>query len=308
VAVGQHATPDALLRDADLALYAAKAAGKDRYALFEASMYEGVEGRMELEGELGAAVRDKQFFLLYQPIFDLPSREVVGVEALIRWQHPRRGIVPPDSFIPLAEESGLIVPIGRWVLDEACRQASAWAAEGLGIGVSVNVSAHQLGRKEFAEDVHRALAESAIEPSSLTLEITETTLMGNIPAACEQLKEIRALGVRIAIDDFGTGYASLSNLQRMPVDILKIDKSFVAALNHGGQSRELLEAILGVGQALSLAVVAEGIEQQSQMATLEEMGCEMAQGFLIAKPSPAEIIEGFLGPGAARRAVGPPVS
>jgi len=212
--------------------------------------------------------------------------------------------VPPDSFIPLAEESGLIVPIGRWVLDEACRQAAAWAAEGLGISVSVNVSAYQLGRKELLEDVRRALGESGIEPSSLTLEITETTLMRNVPEACEQLKEIKALGVRVAIDDFGTGYASLSNLQRMPVDILKIDKSFVAALNDGGQSRELLEAILGVGEALSLAVVAEGIEQQSQMTMLEEMGCEMAQGFLIAKPSPAVMIEGLLGPRNGRSALG----
>ncbi len=237
VAVGKHATPDALLRDADLALYAAKAAGKDRYALFEASMDAGDGDRLELESELGMAVQDGQFFLLYQPIFDLPNREVVGVEALIRWQHPTRGILPPDSFIPRAEESGLIVPIGRWVLDEACRQASAWAGEGLSLGVSVNVSAHQLGRKGFTEDVLRALKQSRLEPSSLILEITETTLMGNVPAACEQLKEIRALGVRVAIDDFGTGYASLSNLQRMPVDILKIDKSFVAALNHGGQSR-----------------------------------------------------------------------
>jgi diguanylate cyclase (GGDEF)-like protein len=308
VAVGQHATPDALLRDADLALYAAKAAGKNRYALFEASMYEGVEGRLELENELGTAIDEGQFFLLYQPIFDLPSREVVGVEALIRWHHPARGIVPPDSFIPTAEESGLIVPIGRWVLDEACRQAAQWVAEGLGIGVSVNVSAHQLGRKEFTEDVREALLRSGIEPSLLTLEITETTLMRNVPAACEQLNEIKALGVRVAIDDFGTGYASLSNLQRMPVDILKIDKSFVAALNYGGQSRELLEAILGVGQALSLAVVAEGIEKQSQMTTLEEMGCEMAQGFLIAKPGRAETIEGLLGPRSGRRAVGTDVS
>ncbi len=304
VAVGEHATPDALLRDADLALYSAKAAGRDRYALFEASMHDGAEGRVELAGELGAAVRQGQLFLLYQPIFDLPRREVVGVEALIRWNHPERGIVPPDSFIPLAEESGLIVPIGRWVLDEACRQAAAWGAQGLGISVSVNVSAYQLGRKEFLDDVRRALGESGIEPSSLTLEITETTLMRNVPEACEQLKEIKALGVRVAIDDFGTGYASLSNLQRMPVDILKIDKSFVAALNDGGQSRELLEAILGVGEALSLTVVAEGIEQQSQMTMLEEMGCEMAQGFFIAKPSPAEMIEGLLGPRNGRGALG----
>jgi EAL domain-containing protein (putative c-di-GMP-specific phosphodiesterase class I) len=307
VAVRQNGAPDALLRDADLALYAAKAAGKDRYALFEADMTAGVEDRLELEADLSAALRDEQFFLLYQPIFDLSSRDVVGVEALIRWNHPARGILPPESFIPLAEESGLIVAIGRWVLDEACRQAAVWAAEGLGIGVSVNVSAYQLGLAGFVEDVRRALQESWIEPSSLTLEITETALMRNVPAACERLKEIKALGVRVAIDDFGTGYASLSNLQRMPVDILKIDMSFVAALNDGGESRELLGAVLGIGQALSLAVIAEGIEEQSQLSTLEEMGCKMAQGFLMGKPSPAEVIESLLGPRAARRAVGSPV-
>jgi EAL domain-containing protein (putative c-di-GMP-specific phosphodiesterase class I) len=200
----------------------------------------------------------------------------------------------------------LIIPIGQWVLDQACRQAAVWAEEGLGIGVSVNVSARQLGRKGFAGDVRRTLKEYRIEPSSLTLEITETTLMRNVPQACEHLEEIKALGVRLAIDDFGTGYASLSNLQRLPVDFLKIDMSFVAALNDGGQSRELLEAIVRVGQALSLAVIAEGIETQNQLATLEDMGCEMAQGFLMAKPSSAEVIESLLGPRAARRAVGSP--
>jgi diguanylate cyclase (GGDEF)-like protein len=310
VAVGQYATSDALLRDADLALYAAKTAGKDRHVLFEPSMNTAVAGRSELEADLSAALRDGQFFLLYQPIFDLPSREVVGVEALIRWRHPQRGVMPPDQFILLAEESGLIVPIGRWVLDEACRQAAAWAGEGLGIGVSVNVSAYQLGRRDLVDDVRRALQESAIEPSSLTLEITETTLIRNVPVACEHLEAIRALGVRVAIDDFGTGYASLSHLQRLPVDILKIDMSFVVALNkYGGWDRELLhasellQAILGVGQALSLSVIAEGIEEQSQMDALKAMGCEMGQGFLLGKPSPAEVIKSLLGPTAARRAV-----
>ncbi len=314
MAIGQYASPDALLRDADLALYAAKAAGKDRYALFEPSMNTGVAGRSELEADLSAALRDRQFFLLYQPIFDLPSREAVGVEALIRWRHPQRGVVPPGHFIPLAEASGLIVPIGRWVLDETCRQAAAWAAEGLEIGVSVNVSAHQLGRSDLVDDVRRALENSGIRPSLLTLEITETTLMQNVSAACEHVGAIRALGVRVAIDDFGTGHASLSRLQRLPVDILKIDMSFVAALNKsGGWSRELihaselLQAILGVGQALSLAVIAEGIEEQSQMAALEAMGCEMGQGFLLSKPSPPEVIKSLLGSRAARRAVGPPV-
>ena len=295
VAIGQYATPDALLRDADLALYAAKAAGKNRYALFDASMNAGVERRLELQADLGAALEEGQLSLLYQPIRRLPGQELAGVEALIRWNHPTRGVLDSDSFIPLAEESGMIAPIGAWVLDEACRQGAAWAEAGLDIGVSVNVSAHQLSREGFTGDVRRALTSSGLAPSALTLELTETTLMANLAVACECLEEIRALGVRVAIDDFGTGYASLSNLQRVPVDLLKIDQSFVAALNGGGQSRELLAAILGVGQALSLAVVAEGIEEQSQLSILEEMGCEMAQGFLIGKPCPAEVVVSLSG-------------
>jgi diguanylate cyclase (GGDEF)-like protein len=303
VAVGSYATPDDLLRDADLALYAAKAAGKDRYALFDAGLYADAEGRLALQSDLGAAVNDDQLFLHYQPIFDLASRRVVGVEALVRWRHPQRGVVGPANFIPLAEESRLIVPIGRWVLDEACRQAAAWSAGGLDLGISVNVSAYQLGRREFAEDVHGALERSRIAPSSLTLEITETTLVRDVPAARERLEEVKALGVRVAIDDFGTGYASLSHLQRMPVDILKIDRSFVSALNDGPQSRELLAAILGVGQSLSLSVVAEGIEEASQRTTLEEMGCQMAQGFLLGHPGPAREIEVLLERSAWRGAV-----
>jgi len=304
VAVGSYATPDDLLRDADLALYAAKAAGKDRYALFDAGLYADAEGRLALQSDLGAAVADEQLFLHYQPIFDLASKRVVGVEALVRWRHPQRGVVAPASFIPLAEESRLIVPIGRWVLEEACRQAAAWRAGGLDLGISVNVSAYQLGRREFAEDVHSALERSRIEPSSLTLEITETTLVRDVPAACERLEEVKALGVRVAIDDFGTGYASLSHLQRMPVDVLKIDRSFVSALNERPQSRELLAAILGVGQSLSLSVVAEGIEHSSQRTTLEDMGCEMAQGFLLGHPGPAGEIEVLLERVASRRPVG----
>ncbi|MHB1810653.1 MAG: putative bifunctional diguanylate cyclase/phosphodiesterase, partial [Solirubrobacteraceae bacterium] len=259
-----------------------------------------------------AALSGNQLFLVYQPIFHLRSRRVVGVEALVRWRHPRLGIVPPNEFIPLAEESGLIVPIGRWVLDRACRQAAAWAAAGLRTGVSVNVSAYQLGRDDFVEDVQAALAASAIEPSALTLELTETALMRDVHAACKYLEEIKELGVRVAVDDFGTGYASLSHLQRLPVDILKIDRSFVTALNGQDWSRELLrssellEAILGVARALSLSVVAEGIEQQAQVAALESMGCEMGQGFLMARPAAPEAIGELLRAGAARHAAESP--
>ena len=213
-------------------------------------------------------------------------------------------MLAPDSFIPLAEESGLIVPIGRWVLDEACRQAAVWAEGGIQIGVSVNVSAHQLGRRDFAEDVRRAVGGSGLEPSSLTLELTETTVMCHRPAAWERLEEVKALGVQVAIDDFGTGYASLSYLQRIPVDVLKVDKSFVAALGDGGQGRALLQAILGVGRALSLAVVAEGIAEPTQLSTLEEIGCELAQGFFMGRPCGAEAIENLLSTAGWRPVVG----
>ena len=312
VAVGRYTSPDALLRDADLALYAAKAAGKDRYVLFDAALYSGVGDRLELETELGAALREGQLFLLYQPIYELASGEVTGVEALVRWQHPRKGLVSPERFIPVAEESGLIVPIGRWVLEEACHQAAAWGARGLQVGVSVNVSASQLSRRDFVDDVRHAVHESQIPPSRLTLEITETTLMRNVPAACGHLEAIRALGVRIAIDDFGTGYASISTLQRVPVNVLKVDTSFVAALSDGdehrnAQTRKLLKAILDVGQALSLTVIAEGIEQQSQASALLEMGCEIGQGYLMAMPDRARSIEHLLGAGAPEHTIGLPV-
>ena len=305
VATGSYSSPDALLRDADLALYSAKAAGKDRYALFEAGMVDGTRGRLELEADLGGALAREQFFLVYQPIFGLANGSMVGVEALLRWRHPVRGVVAPDEFIPLAESSGRIVEIGRWVLNEACRQAAAWARDGHELGIAVNVSAQQLARAGFAEHVREALATSGIEPSLLMLELTETTLMRDAAVGLEALDEVKRLGVRVAIDDFGTGYASLSQLQGMPVDILKVDRSFVAGLNGSGQGRELLRAILGVADALSLAVVAEGVEERRQMAALEAMGCEMAQGFLLGKPQLPEGIELLLGREAQPQAASP---
>jgi diguanylate cyclase (GGDEF)-like protein len=306
VAVGRYRSPDAMLRDADVALYTAKAAGKHRHVLFDRRMHEA-HGRPALEADLSAAIHREELFLHYQPICELASREVLGVEALIRWRHPERGIVAPDEFIPLAEDSGLIVPIGRWVLMESCRQASSWAAQGLRIGVSVNVSARQVGQAGFTKDVQRALEESQIEPSCLTLEITETAIMRNAHAAHRQLEDVKALGVRIAIDDFGTGYASLSSLQSLPVDILKIDQTFVAKLSVGWsrelhKANELLNAILGVGRALSLSVVAEGLEDEEQLRALQAMGCETGQGYLLGRPSAPEDIEGLLGACARRGA------
>jgi diguanylate cyclase (GGDEF)-like protein len=295
VAVGQYATSDALLRDADLALYAAKAAGRDRYSLFDASMHDDAQGRRALESDLAAALGGGQLYILYQPIFDLASGGLEGVEALLRWRHAVRGIVGPDEFIPLAEESGLIVPIGRWVLEQACRQGAAWARAGREIGVSVNVSASQLGRQDFAEDVRRALAETGLRPSSLLLEITETTVMRDIAAACRDLEQMKGLGVRVALDDFGTGYASLAQLQRMPADILKVDRTFIAALEEGERSADLLQAIVGVGRSLSMKVLAEGIETAEQLRAVTEVGCELGQGYHLARPAPVEVIDGLLG-------------
>ena len=308
VAIGRYETPDALLRDADLALYSAKAAGKDRYELFDSSMYTGAKDRLALETDLGRALEQGQLFLAYQPIVDLATRRLRGVEALLRWKHPERGIVLPEEFIGPAEDSGLIAPIGRWVLEHACRQAAEWADGGHPTNVSVNVSAAQLGRRGLTEDVKHALSVSGLSASLLTLEVTETTLTGDVEAAGEHVRMLKQLGVRVAIDDFGTGYASLSQLQQMPVDILKIDQVFVTSLGDDGQSRGLLEAIVGVGRALSLSVVAEGVEDESQLAVLQEMGCECVQGLLFGEPSDARVILARMVREAASPAVGAPAA
>jgi diguanylate cyclase (GGDEF)-like protein/PAS domain S-box-containing protein len=302
-----------LVRDADTAMYVAKTGGKDSVQLFAPSMHERAHERFRLQVDLRNAIERSELLLFYQPIFEMVDGRLKGFEALIRWSHPTRGLIAPERFIPLAEESGLIVPIGRWVLEQAVGQVTAWDRRhrsARSLSVSVNVSTVQLTSPSLISDVEGILEKSGIAPGRVILEITEGSLAKDAERIIEVLGRLRALGVRIAIDDFGTGYASLSHLQRLPVDILKVDKSFVTALSEGGKSRELLQAILGVGQALSLAVVAEGIEAQSQMTTLQEMGCQMAQGFLVGKPSPAEVAESLLGgeappaPGAlARRPV-----
>ncbi|HEY2140775.1 MAG TPA: bifunctional diguanylate cyclase/phosphodiesterase [Solirubrobacteraceae bacterium] len=294
IAYGRHASADELLRDAHLALDAAKAAGKDRYTLFNANMRSVIEGQAVLGTELNAALADEQFLLLYQPIYDLGTRKVVGLEALIRWVHPSKGVLSPADFIPLAEETGLIVPIGRWALEEACNRAAAWNVTGHQVGISVMVSANQLDRDGFATDVRRALQQSGIEPSLLTLEIAEGTVMRDVAATTERLKEIKQLGVRVAIDDFGSGYAYRSDLQRMPVDFLKVDRSSLAASEDEDYRSWLLEAILLFGRELSLRVIAKGIETQEQLTALETMGCTLAQGFFLGEPAPANAVQGLL--------------
>ncbi len=254
-----------------------------------------IESRGLLEAELNTALQDEQFFLLYQPIYDLTTRKVLGLEAQIRWLHPKRGVLAPGEFIPLAEETGLIVPIGRWALEEACTRAAAWNVAGHRVGISVKVSANQLSRDGFATDVRRALQQSGIEPSLLTLEIAEATVMRDVAAAAQRIEEVKRLGVCIAIDDFGgSGYARHSELQRMPLDVLKVDRSSLAASEDEDYRSWLLEAILIFGRDLSLTVIATGIETYEQLTALHAIGCTTAQGSLMGEPTPPDLVEGLL--------------
>jgi EAL domain-containing protein (putative c-di-GMP-specific phosphodiesterase class I) len=302
VAIGTRPTADQLLRDADLALYTAKAGGRDRAVIFQASMESLAGERRKLELDLEDAIEQRQFFLLYQPILDLSTCKVVGVEALIRWRHPERGIVEPDQFIPLAEETGSIMAIGRWVLAEACRQAAVWETRGHRLGISVNVSAYQLDRDGFAGDLGEVLASSGIRPSSLTLEITETALMRDVAAASERLSEIRALGVRVAIDDFGTGSSSLAYLREFAVDSLKIDRTFIAEMAGSAETAAIIHTLVELGKLLDIETLAEGIEDADQLAQLQDERCDRGQGFLFARPLPAEELERYLAAAPVRHA------
>jgi diguanylate cyclase (GGDEF)-like protein len=294
IAIGERASADDLLRDADLALYAAKAAGKDSYVLFESRMQTAAGERLALEMDLSKALERSELHLLYQPTFELSSERVIGVEALIRWCHPTRGVVSPEEFIPIAEESGLIVPIGRWVLEEACRQVALWHRQGFEIGVAVNVSACQLDDDSLIEDVRRTLEASGLDPAVLTLEITETALMRDAKATAGRLVLLKQLGVLIAIDDFGTGYSSLAYLRQFPADVLKIDRSFVTGIATSDESAALIHTLVQLGKALHIETLAEGIEDQAQLETLQREHCDHGQGFLFSRPLEVEALEEFL--------------
>jgi len=294
IAGGQRNSASELLRDADIALYRAKALGKNRSALFQPEMQTAVLDRIELDADLRSALAENQFFLLYQPVFDLDHVNVSGVEALVRWRHPTRGVVPPDHFIPMLEDSGLIVEVGRWVLFEACRQAAEWHRRGHRLSMSVNVSMRQLEVHAFVDHIKEALESSSLDPTSLVIEITESTLMRDADATVRRLREIKDLGVHVAIDDFGTGYSSLAYLRQFPVDALKIDRSFIAAMADSPESGALIHTLVELGRTLGLETLAEGIEDNDQLHKLQEEHCDRGQGFLFSRPIEPQAMEAFL--------------
>jgi len=294
VATGLPASAEELLRDADLAMYKAKALGKDGYVLFESAMQTDARDRMQLEMDLAGALDADQLFLEYQPMLDLASERPVGVEALLRWRHPTRGVIAPEVFVSIAEENGLIVPIGRWALEQACAQATAWRRNGHSLDISVNVSAIQLERRAFVEEVRAALHDVDLAPAALTLEITETVLMRKPDATARLLAELKTLGVRVAVDDFGTGYSSLAYLRQFPVDSLKIDRTFITGLTLSREAQVLTHTLIQLGKALGLQTLAEGVEHDSQVQELRREGCDLAQGFLFARPLTPDAVEHFL--------------
>jgi diguanylate cyclase (GGDEF)-like protein/PAS domain S-box-containing protein len=281
-----EATPLSLFRDADIAMYRAKAAGRAQWVVFEPEMRTAALERIELERELSGALAAGQLRLVYQPVVDLSTDQVVGFEALLRWQHPTLGAVGPDKFVPVAEDSGEIVPIGRWVLAEATRTAACWqrAHPGRPLTIAVNVSARQLAGGTLLRHVAEALSASGLAPSSLVLEVTETALVTDPAAVAERLAELRSLGVRLALDDFGTGYSSLSYLRQFDVDVLKIDRSFVSLLDGSPEDAAIVHGLVQLGHTLRLEVVAEGVETTAQRDRLRAEQCDLAQGYLFARP------------------------
>jgi diguanylate cyclase (GGDEF)-like protein/PAS domain S-box-containing protein len=286
------AEAEELLRDADAAMYRAKELGKARCETFDASMHERAVERLDLEGGLRHAIERDELRLVYQPQVEMTSGRIVGAEALLRWEHPERGLVVPPVFIPIAEQTGLIVPIGTWVLNDACRQAAAWArSSGRRLTISVNVSPRQLAEPDFPETVEAALADTGLEPELLCLEITESAVMADPDAAAAILARLKALGVRLAIDDFGTGYSSLGQLKALlPVDTIKIDKSFIDGITNAGDDHAIIDAVLRLAAGLGLGTIAEGVENADQAAELLALGCTLSQGFHFARPqSPAQL-------------------
>jgi predicted signal transduction protein with EAL and GGDEF domain/DNA-binding response OmpR family regulator len=286
---------DDLLVKADMAMYQAKDQGRNGHAFFGESMAVRSLGRLEMENDLRHAFEAGEFQIHYQPKLDLATNKIIGAEALLRWNHPERGWISPETFIPVAEESGLIIALGDWVIREACKQLNEWAEQGLGhITIAVNVSVQQFAREDFVESVLRALWQSGVKPQKLELEITESLLMRNVNDTTACMKEFRAAGVALSIDDFGTGYSSLGYLRQFPVDALKIDRSFVKDLHSSDDDAAICAAIIAMARELKLKVIAEGVESEEQVAFLREHRCDMVQGYLVSKPIPAAELQTLL--------------
>ena len=288
---------EALLRDADAAMYEAKARGRARHALFDPTMHTRAVTRLAIETDLCRAIDNDQLELHYQPIMWLQGNKIVGVEALVRWRRPDGTLVPPGEFVPVAEETGLIRPIGRWVLHEACRQLARWRSDlpqAAGLAMSVNISARQLQDASIVEDVESALRETGLDPGSLILELTESAVVETFEEALSTLQQLRWMSVQLAMDDFGTGYSSLTSLSRLPLDILKIDQSFVARLDQDAEGRAVVYAIVSLATALGIRVTGEGIETASQLSALIELDCNHGQGFLLGRPAPPDELAAML--------------
>jgi len=284
IATGDRESAEELLRDADVALHEAKAAGRNRYVFFRPEMHSAVVDRFDLESELRTAVSRKQLFLVYQPIFDLRTMNVRGLEALLRWRHPTRGVVLPMEFIPTLETSGMIVEVGRWVLAEACRQTRLWHDAGHLVCISANVSAVQFEAGDLVGDVRSALERSGLDPRYLVMEITESVLMRDPITMVDRLRELEGIGVRVAVDDFGTGYSSMAYLKQFPIDILKIDRSFVLDMMDSSEGAALVHTLVQLGKAVGFVTVAEGIEDEEQLERLRAEECDNGQGFYYSHP------------------------
>ncbi|HZG86861.1 putative bifunctional diguanylate cyclase/phosphodiesterase [Paenibacillus sp.] len=292
---------DMLLQQADTALYVAKANGGNAYAFFDTEANAANSFKMALTGDLRKALANGEFAICYQPKYDVRKRIVVGAEALLRWNHPTRGLIPPDRFIPFAEESGLILPIGEWVLRTACSQAKAWHDAGYPIDISVNISVRQFLQRQFVEGVEAALAETGLQPSALNLEITESVPVLDLQAAVQKLKRLREAGVTISLDDFGTGYSSLNYIRLLPYDFLKIDRSFVQNMHEDPFHASIVRSVISIAHMMGKRVVAEGVETREHLDLLEQAACDEAQGFYFSKPIAAEPFERLLRDAGARR-------
>jgi Amt family ammonium transporter len=297
-----EASAESLLRDAGLAAHHTKETGPGRHELFDPAMHGMALDRLSRESELRLAIERRELRLHYQPIVSLADGGMVGVEALVRWEHPRRGLLSPAEFLPLAEQTGLIVPIGQWVFEEAFTQAVAWHAipgPGPPLRVSVNVSGHQLARPETVDEIVELLEKTGLAPSRLALEITETVLMDHLETPVEALRRLQGLGIRILLDDFGTGFSSLTYLRRLPLDAIKLDRSFVSQIDQTGADRQIVAAVIQLARALEMGSIAEGVETEAQLSCLRDLGCQLAQGYYFARPMPPEELTAMLEDGAA---------